>query len=478
VPKGRRAQLHLRFSDWVTVLPGSADEFVEIVAWHLEQACKLSREVARSPIEPPIRQAADALANAARRAERRESLREGHRYYTRALDVLTEEYAELQIELRLRRADILMMLGDLKEAREELEEVTQAASALGRADIECEASLLLGDIDQRQGRAADARDRLANAQALADSTGDAYLRSKVAFVLAALVADFEGQYEEAIDGLRSGIATAEKIDDVALVAEGHLRLAAILNNRGDLEAAETELRCCLRLARELGSHRIEAEATSWLGEITYHRGNPEEGERLCRQANTWFERTGDSYFQAQNLFRNLAGFALADGRPDEAEVWLREAMPVALQIGGWVAVEAYRYLAEALVAQDRLDDAGELVAFAARNLPEEDAYARSSLLLAEAIVATAAGESSTAATAFAEALRLIEELGMPRELGEARLALGRSLRSFGDLTGARAELERARAIFVRIGANTRREAIDAELAELVEGPATAGPSTA
>jgi class 3 adenylate cyclase/tetratricopeptide (TPR) repeat protein len=478
VPKGRRAQLHLRFSDWVAGLPSSADEFVEIVAWHLEQTCKLSKEVARAPVEPPVRQAAAALASAARRAERRESLREAHRYYTRALDVLTDEYAELQTELRLRRADILMMLGELKEAWDELEEVAESASALGRADIECEASLLLGDIDQRQGRAADAHDRLATAEALARSTGNAYLRSKVAFVLAALVADFEGQYEEAIDSLRSGIATAEEIDDVALVAEGHLRLAAILNNRGDLAAAETELRCCLRLARELGSHRVEAEATSWLGEITYHRGNPEEGERLCLQAHTWFERTGDSYFQAQNLFRNLAGFALADGRPDEAEAWVREAMPVALQIGGWVAVEAYRYLAEALVAQDRLDDASELVGFAARNVPEEDAYARSSLLLAEAIVATAAGESATAATAFAEALRLIEELGMPRELGEARMALGRSLRSFGDLTGARAELERARAIFVRIGADTRRDAIDAELEELVEGPATAGPSTA
>ena len=192
----------------------------------------------------------------------------------------------------------------------------------------------------------------------------------------------------------------------------------------------------------------------------------------------WFERTGDSYFQAQNLVRGLALFALADGRPDEAEAWLREAMPVAVQIGGWVAVEAYRYLVEALVAQGRLDDARELVAFAARNVPEEDAYARSSLLLAEAIVATAADESATAATAFAEALRLIEELRMPLELGEARMALGRSLRCFGDLTGARAELERARAIFVRIGANTWREAIDAELAQLVEGPARAGPSSA
>lgn len=477
VPKGRRAQLHLRFSDWVTLLPSSADEFVEIVAWHLEQACGLSREVARSPIEPPIRQAADALANAARRAERRESLREAHRYYTRALDLLLDEHTELQAELRLRRADILMMLGELKEACDELEEVAAAAAALGRADIDCEASLLLGDIDQRQGRAGDAHDRLASAEALALSTGDAYLRSKVAFVLSALVADFEGQYERAIEGLRSGIANAEEIGDVALVAEGHLRLAAILMVRGDLAASKTELCRCLQLAGELGSHRIEAEATSWLGIVTYHLGDPEEGERLCRQARTWFERTGDSYFQAQNLIRGLAIFALADGRPDEAEAWLREAMPIALQIGGWLTVEAYRYLVEALVAQGRLDDARELVAFAARNVPEEDVYARSSLLLAEAIVATAAEEPATAATAFAEALRLIEELEMPLELGEARMALGVSLQRFGDLTGARTELERARAIFSRIGADTRRDAIDAELAQLVEGPAAAGPST-
>jgi predicted ATPase len=476
VPKGRRAELHVRFSEWVTILPGSADEFVEIVAWHLEQACRLSREVARSPIEPPIRLAAGALANAAGRAERREGLREAHRYYTRALELLTDEHEGLRAELRLRRGDILMMLGELKEASEELEEVVAAAAELRRSDIECEASLLLGDIDQRQGRAADAHTRLAKAQELALATGDAYLRTKVAFVLAALVADFEGHYDDAIDNLRYGIATAAEIDDVALVAEGHLRLAAILTNRGELAAAEVELRRCRELARELGSHRVEAEATSWLGLITYHRGNPEEGARLCRQARVWFERTGDTYFQVQNLVRGLAIFALADSRPDEAEAWLREAMPVAVQIGGWVLVEAYRYLVEALVAQGRLEDARDIVGFAARNLAEEDMYARSSLLLAEAIVATAADETSTATTAFAEALRLLDQLGMPLELGDARMALGTTLRSFGDLTGARAELERARAIFVRIGATTRRDRVDAELRELAEGPTRAGPS--
>ena len=175
--------------------------------------------------------------------------------------------------------------------------------------------------------------------------------------------------------------------------------------------------------------------------------------------------------------RGLAIFALADGRGEEAEAWLREAVPVALQIGGWVAVETYSHLVEALVAQDRLDDARELVSFAARNLPEEAADARASLLMAEAIAGTAAGESVTAAAAFAEAFRLFEELNVPLDLAEARLALARSLRSLGDVTGARTELERARAIFVRIGATTRRDTIDAELAELVEGPAPAGPST-
>jgi class 3 adenylate cyclase/tetratricopeptide (TPR) repeat protein len=477
IPKGRRAQLHVRFSDWVTILPGSAEEFAEVVAWHLEQACRLSREVARSPIEPPVLEAAGALANAARRAEQREGLREAHRYYTRALDVLGDAHAEVQLEVRLRRADITMMLGQLKEAGEELEKVADAAQQHGRADVECEASLLLGDIDQRQGRAAEAHRRLADAEGLARDTGNVYLRAKVAYILAALVADFEGEHGPAIDNLRAGIALAQEMDDASLVAEGHLRLAAILINRGELAEPETELRRCLELAAELGSHRIEAEATSWLGMIRYQRGDRDEGERLCLRARSWFERTGDTYFQVQNLVHGLAIFALADGRAEEAEAWLREAVPVALQIGGWVIVDTYRYLAEALVAQERIDDAKELVAFAARNVPEEDVYARSALLMAQAIVATAAREPTAAATAFAEALRLIEELDLPLELAEARLTLAHSLRALGDVTGARAELERARAIFARSGATTRQDAIDDELAELVEGPAPAGPST-
>src|SRR5207237_532850 len=163
-----------------------------------------------------------------------------------------DEHADLRVRLRVRRADMAMQLGELKEATDELLEVAEQASELGRAEVEAEALLLLGDIDQRQGRPTDAHRRLLEAEELAASTDD------------------------------------------------------------------------------LGSHRIEAEAGSWLGTVAYYRNRPEEAERLCLQARTWFERTGDSYFQVQNLVLGLAVFALGEGRAEEGEKWLREALPVAL----------------------------------------------------------------------------------------------------------------------------------------------------
>jgi len=476
VPKGRRAELHLGFTKWVESLPSSADEFVEILAWHLEQACLLSREVARSSIEPPIREAATMLAEAAGRAERRESLREAHRYYTRALDVLGEEHTDLRVSLRVRRSDMAMMLGLLQEATNELLEVAEQAAELGRAEIESEALLLLGDIDQRQGRPNDAHRRLLEAERLAGSTDDARLQARVQFVLNTFLLDYLGDLQQAIENLRAAIATAEKIGDQALVAEGHLRIAAPLMSH-DFAAAEPELRRCLELAEELGSHRIEAEATSWLGIVAYYLGRPSEAEQLCLQARTWFERTGDSYFQVQNVICGLGIFALENGRAEEGETWLREALPVALQIEGWVVLKTYWHLVEALVAQDRVDDAREIAVFAARGVSEEDPHSRAWLSLAEAWVATATDEAATATAAFAEALRLFEELDYSLDVAETRFVLARALRAFGDATGARVELERARSTFVRIGADVRRAAVDAELAELVEGPASAGPST-
>jgi class 3 adenylate cyclase/tetratricopeptide (TPR) repeat protein len=472
VPKGRRVQLHVRFSDWVARFPSSADEFVEIVAWHLEQACRLSREVARSPIEPPFLAAAGALANAARRAEQREGMREAHRYYTRALEMLGDDFLERQLELRLRRGAITMLLGQIKEACDELLEVVDLANEHGSMAVECEALILLGDIDQRQGRASDARRRLDTAGTLASKLRDPSLQVKVAFISGTVTFDFEGEFQSAIDALRNAVAIAEEIEDRELRTEGHLRIAVTLMNLGRYAEAEEELLRCLRVAGEMGSLKVQAEATSWLAGVTYYRGDRDEGRRLALQAREWLERTGDSYFLAQNLVW-LAAYALFEGDSARAEAELREAMPVALEIGGWLVIQAYRYLAEALLDQGRLDEARDLVEFAARNLPEEDSFARAELLRAQAAVCAAVRESAAAMAAFTEALRLLDELHLGVELAETRIALARALAQLGDIAGARTEFQLARSASAHMELRMLVDQIDADLTRLEEG---AGPT--
>jgi tetratricopeptide (TPR) repeat protein len=177
------------------------------------------------------------------------------------------------------------------------------------------------------------------------------------------------------------------------------------------------------------------------------------------------ERTGDSYFFAQNLVW-LAAYGLLEGDPVRAEAELREALPVALEIGGWIVIQTYRYLAEAVLQQGRLDEARELVKFAARNLPQEDSYARAELLRAQASVSAAAGEQTAASTAFDEALRLFDELHLTVELAETRIALARALRSLGDDSGAQTAFQLARSACRQMGLRTLVDQIDRELAQI------------
>jgi tetratricopeptide (TPR) repeat protein len=447
---------------------------VEIVAYHLEQACLHARAVAHAPEPPPVDDAVEALVRAAEKAERREGTKEAQRFYERALDLVGAEAPASAVELRLRRSRILFAEGELQPAGEELAEIAEDAGRLGRVDVHCGALVVLANIAQIQGRPAEARDLLAAAEPLAAQIGDRRLQIRAAYTSAYVRGWAEGEVAEAVGELRRALAIAEELEDRALRIEGHLRTGTLLFNIGELAAAEEEFVRMVELGSELGSHRDEARATSLLAFIRYYRGDIQEAERLALQAQEWLDRTCDSYLQLQN-FRNMAKYALARDDPELAENLLSEALPLALEGGGWLVIEIYRYLIEALVRQGRRDDAAELLAFAARNVPEDDGYARAALLLAEAIVATAGNEQAASTMAFAEALRLLEEQQLMIDLAEARIALARSLRAFGDSSGARTELERARATFARMDARTLLDEIDGDLAVVTEEAGSAGP---
>ncbi len=475
LPKGRRAELHVRFSEWLTGIPASEQEFVEILAYHLEQACRLAREVVQSPIAPPVAEAAAALRRAGEKAERRGGIREADRYYARALDLIEDRCSEVGLDLRVRRAFTRNVLGEVTHAATELESAAGDAGARDQIAIRGRALAMLGQIKLRQGRVNDARAHLTEAHAIAIDTADHPLQVKAMYRLAALWGDYEGDIERALASARDGLRLAAEIDDRALMIEGHLRLGFFLENVGELEEAQTELEHCLQLADETGSRRDDAQATYLLGLVRYYRGDPEEAERLGLQAREWLERTGETFMAIQNLIA-LASYALAKDDPALAERWLQEAMPAALEGGGFLVVQVYRLLVETHVRQGRLDDATELLEFARRDAPAEDPYAVTQVLLAEASFACGVGDFDAATRAYTEALRLLAKQRLVIELAETRLELARALHRFADAASARLELGRARDAFAAMGAAAHIAEIDGIIRGLEEeGAGTVGP---
>jgi tetratricopeptide (TPR) repeat protein len=474
IPKRRRVLLHSRFAGWVEELPAADEELVEIVAYHLEQACRAADEIAHSPEPPPVLRAAKTLARAAEKAERREGFREADAYYARALAVLGDADEETLRELCLKRARILAALGDLAKAHDQLVAVAESAASLGRLDLRCAALIAIANIDNKQSRAAESRRNLTEAVAIASEIGDRALQVQALYEFAWFAAWFEGSSEASASQLREALAIAEALDDRPLRIEGYMRIGTHAFNAGDLPGAEKAWGRSSELASELGSFRDEARSITLLGMVRYYRGQVDEAEQLALHALEWLERTGDTYLQLQNL-RELARCALARGDFELAEERLRKAVPLALERGGWLVIEIYRYLIETLVRQRRLDEARELVEFAERNLPPEDAYAQAALRLAEASVATADGERAGAVARFDEALQLLREQRLLTDLGEARLAFARALRTLGEHEDARAELERAREEFAQMDARELVAQIDRELADEVTGADGIGP---
>ena len=463
LPKGQRAKLHVRFADWVAALPGSREEFIEIVAYHLEQSSLLARQITRSPVPPPIREAVEALVVAAEKAERREGMQEADRFYERALEVIGDKHSEAATDVRFRRAKIMSARGDLRRATAELVEIAERSIAVGRPDIRCDALVALANVDQKQGRAADARRRLSEAEALSIEIGDRRLQIRSGYESAQLRADFDGEDDAAAEDLRRSLRIASELDDRALRIEGHLRLGILFLNTGQPGLAQEELARCSRLASEMGSRRDEARATCALGVAKYYLGELADAESLGGQARAWLDRTGDSYFQIQNLLA-LTMNAIARGDPAGAEALLREALPLALEGGGWLVVEIYRHMVEALILQGRLEDATELAIFARKSAPEEDLHALAAAAVADALVATERGNKTIALESFAEAIGMLAAQESTVSLAETRLVHARSLRRFGESDASRAELERARVTFEHMGAAWLVAEVDRELA--------------
>ena len=200
-----------------TARPGAGDELVEIVAYHLEQSCKLGSEVGRSETPPPVERAVEALMRAAEKAERREGIREADRYYARALELVGDEQTEQTLELRLGRAGTLNTLGELSKANELLAARLPTSRGVRARGSPGEGADRHGPTSRRS-RAGLRRSEayVAEAEAIAADSGDTALVVRAAYRAAYVRWWFEEAGEAAVEDLRRGLAIAEELGDTAL----------------------------------------------------------------------------------------------------------------------------------------------------------------------------------------------------------------------------------------------------------------------
>jgi tetratricopeptide (TPR) repeat protein len=456
MPKRGRASLHIAVAERLRTL--DEQEAIEFIAYHLEQACVLRRQL-RTAEPPPIEAAVDALNLAGERAQSRDGLREAKGIYLRALNLADDTGQALQLRLKL--GGVLNRLGELGSAGTTLVGVTEEAQTTGRPDVQATALIGMANIARKLGRSSDANKYLTQAEDLVREVGDTALQVQVIYERAAFRDWFETDVSP-IPELERGLTLAEKVDDPELRIRGHHGLGVVCFNRGELAAAEMHLLRELSTAATSGHRRLEAQAMSLLAVCKYYRGALEEAERLAIEARTRLERTGEASPHAQCL-RVLAFCAMARDDASLAEELLREAVPLARGIGGSLLLEIYRRLIDVLIGQNRMDEARELARLSEENLEAEDPYGRAAAHLIQASIATAEGSRTVAERHFKEAFETLKQHRLLIDLAEARIGYGRALRQLGDEQAAQTELAEARRAIEQLGALHLVEGVDEEL---------------
>jgi tetratricopeptide (TPR) repeat protein len=127
LPKAVRADLHVRFADWLDAHGRALVERDEIVGYHLEQAARYDAELGRPDLALAER-AALRLATAGRRAYGRQDFRTAAALLTRAAELVRPGRPDITVEL-----EAAWVYGELDQqaGAVEAEAVTQRAEAAG-----------------------------------------------------------------------------------------------------------------------------------------------------------------------------------------------------------------------------------------------------------------------------------------------------------------------------------------------------------
>ncbi|MEM7247600.1 MAG: tetratricopeptide repeat protein [Acidobacteriota bacterium] len=335
------------------------------------------------------------------------------------------------------------------------------------------------------GKALDARPLLAESLDLARDLGDRRAESRRLRHLGH-AEQLVGRPVEARAFFEEAIAVARAEDEDLLEAAALERLGSLDMNQGFGDRARRSLEAALVIARRRGERRFEASVLTNLAGVTGYEDRVLARELYLEALRILDEE--DDRLRHVAVLGNLAGMAAADGRPEEAEDFLKRGLDLARDCGmrrfegklllaasGQALVqarfdEARECLSEALAIAGEVGDrmlTGEVWHRRAATFEQEGRveealvdYDRALLFhrevgnrLAEGVVLVHVGDLSgrldrldDAFEAFAAGEEILRELDNRAQLGVLLAARGRHLAFGGRPEQAREHLREAEAI--------------------------------
>jgi len=358
--KSQRAQLHVRFADWLEAHGSDLGGLDEIAGYHLEQACRYRVELGLEDSEyrELALRAGRMLAAAGRRAYARGDDGAARSLLARATHLLPVGHDELPSLLALLGSS-LYEVGELSAGLETLQRAEAAAAAAGQRSVELRARMDQLAFARGAGEGAtaglsEAQTAIAELERLDDPVSLArawraiieigFLRSNFGLIgeassrLLECARRAEIRREEvwAVRGLAAALTygpapVAEAIPRVeeALAAfphdpagEDHLALLyAYAGRREDADAAmERSRRVRRELGQELDTAALALDST-WIAILG---GQPERAEPELKAAAELLDRAGERGFLA-SVTAMLADVLFRLGRDEEAEEWTQRS---------------------------------------------------------------------------------------------------------------------------------------------------------
>ena len=291
-------------------------------------------------------------------------------YLGRAADAAQEAYANTaavdylmrlsplvggvaRVEVLLKLARILTLVGDLGRAGEIGREARAAAEAEGDVSSMGWTEVALGEIARRQGRFDEAVERLRAAERDFTAIGDQAGVGRALHLLGT-VSSQRGAHDDAERIYRESAAIRERIGDRASLAAIWTNLGIVADQRGDFAASRSFNEQALAIHRELGNRWGIANALNNIAVVDFQEGRLDAARDLGTEAVRGLAEIGDAQMLAIAR-HSLANVYRALGQGDEARPLFAASL------------ETYRRLDDRWGLAFLLEDIGILVAAARRS---------------------------------------------------------------------------------------------------------------